>query len=145
MTEQPPADADQPIDVAAVADDDQLVEDLRAGAEPPTSDQVAATLAAWRDQTNAPPIFEQVAGRHPGIDIAEHPVHDPATTMLPAALDLQGWAYRGMTDGDIVTDDQLVRYVADVHLPLPGDPAGRLRSPEDYEREQWDAEREDPR
>lgn len=40
MTE--PNDAD-------VKADDALLEDLRAGAQPPTGDQIAQTLAAWRD------------------------------------------------------------------------------------------------
>lgn len=35
-----------PADVKA---DDALIEDLRAGAQPPTSDQIATALAAMRD------------------------------------------------------------------------------------------------
>lgn len=38
-------------DPDAVAADDQLVEDLRRGAEPPTQDQIAELLARWRDDT----------------------------------------------------------------------------------------------
>lgn len=34
----------------AIHDDDQLIEDLRAGAQPPDGDQVAAALAAMRDE-----------------------------------------------------------------------------------------------
>lgn len=32
-----------------VADDDQLVEDLRADTQPPTSSQIGRLLAAWRN------------------------------------------------------------------------------------------------
>lgn len=38
-------------DPAAVADDDHLIEDLRCGAQPPTDDQLARILGAWRDDT----------------------------------------------------------------------------------------------
>lgn len=41
-------DPDDPVVLA----DDELVEDLRAGCEPPDGDQVAEMLAAWRDETN---------------------------------------------------------------------------------------------
>lgn len=41
---------DDPVDLAAVNADDDLIEQLRAGAEPPTGDQVAALLAQLRDQ-----------------------------------------------------------------------------------------------
>lgn len=40
---------DEPIDVDTVRADDELIEDLRDGAEPPTGDQVAGMLGAWRD------------------------------------------------------------------------------------------------
>lgn len=42
------AESEPQIDLAAVAEDDQLVEDLRAGTIPPTADQIAHLLAAWR-------------------------------------------------------------------------------------------------
>lgn len=43
-----------PDDLAAVAADDQLVDDLAAGCQPPDDDQVAQHLAAWRDETRKP-------------------------------------------------------------------------------------------
>lgn len=36
-------------DAEVIAADHRLLEDLRAGAEPPTGDQIARCLAAWRD------------------------------------------------------------------------------------------------
>lgn len=39
-----------------VAADQQFIEDLRAGAEPPTEDQVAAGLAAMRAAADGPPV-----------------------------------------------------------------------------------------
>lgn len=41
---------DEPVDLAAVRADDELIEQLRAGAEPPTDDQVAALLAQLRER-----------------------------------------------------------------------------------------------
>lgn len=43
-------------DPAAVAADDQLVEDLRAGATPPTADQVASALAVIRADALREPL-----------------------------------------------------------------------------------------
>lgn len=42
----------EPIDVTAVASDDALIEDLLAGAQPPSGDQVAAVLKAWREDVD---------------------------------------------------------------------------------------------
>jgi hypothetical protein len=39
------------INAAAVRADDVLIENLRAGGQPPVGDRLAAELAAWRDQT----------------------------------------------------------------------------------------------
>lgn len=47
-------DDDEPVDVAALRADDELIEDLRAGAQPPTGDHIARLLAALRDQAADP-------------------------------------------------------------------------------------------
>lgn len=41
---------DEPINLADLCADDELIEQLRAGAEPPTDDQVAALLAQLRER-----------------------------------------------------------------------------------------------
>lgn len=45
-----------PVDVADIDVDEQLLEDLRSGAQPPTHDHVARLLATWRDEVNRCPI-----------------------------------------------------------------------------------------
>lgn len=58
---EPSETADDP----AVVADDQLIEDLRAGAEPPTGDQVSAYLASLRADVRQDdlPIFDAVVAR----------------------------------------------------------------------------------
>lgn len=76
---------------------------------------------------------------------------DPATTMLPAVppLDDQSVAYRGMTDADTVSDDQIRQWASRVHDPLDlsdGRPvASQILLPGDYEAASWDADRVDDR
>ncbi len=50
MTVHPDHRAVDPDDVTA---DEQLLEDLRAGAHPPTADQIGCLMATWRDEVNA--------------------------------------------------------------------------------------------
>ncbi|QJY46641.1 hypothetical protein [Pseudonocardia broussonetiae] len=45
-----------PVELADVDVDEQLIEDLRAGAQPPSHDHVAQHLAALRDEVNRCPI-----------------------------------------------------------------------------------------
>lgn len=40
----------EPTNLDALRADDDLIEDLRRGAEPPDDDQIAKALAAMRDQ-----------------------------------------------------------------------------------------------
>lgn len=65
----------------------------------------------------------------------------------PPDGDAQSDAYRGMTADDIVPDSEITAYAAHIHQALPeaAHPASHLLLPEDYEREQWDTGREDPR
>ena len=46
-----------PDDLTAIAADDELLEDLRAGCAPPTGDQVTRHLAAWRDFSQADTVL----------------------------------------------------------------------------------------
>lgn len=92
----PDADPDeQPVRPEDVAADEQLVDDLAAGAPAPGEDQAADGLAAWRDHARSGDdlavgtddlarIYRRLFEETP-IDLPpSDPGRDPATTMLPA-------------------------------------------------------------
>lgn len=54
------ADADP--DSLDVTIDEDLIEDLRSGAMPPTDDQIANILAAWRRGVDTPGTYELILG-----------------------------------------------------------------------------------
>lgn len=65
----------------------------------------------------------------------------------PGAPDAQSRAYREMGPEDAVRDDELHTMISRAYNPLPASahPADHLLLPDDYERERWDAGRDDPR
>lgn len=100
------------------------------------------------------PFYDALIGEMLMDPVPEQPGwFDPPTSMPPTAGrhepdgDAQSAAYRGMTAADAVPDDEITAYAARLHDPLPdtAHPASHLLLPEDYEREQWDTGREDPR
>lgn len=108
-----PPPPDPAVDPDAVADDDQLIEDLRAGAQPPSHDDVARHLAAWRDATSTatdPWIYRRLSDERL-VDVPASTGRDPATTMLPAQTvrygDAVDWARppaEPSTGGYVYTD-----------------------------------------
>lgn len=132
-------DDDSTVDPAAVAADDRLIDELASGATPPTREQVAAVLAAWRDSVrfDPEPIYEEIVERHLAA----------APRILTPVLDAQSLAYRGMSAADAVADDEIRGLAARIHAPLDPQipPRDQLLLPEDHERERWDRNRVDPR
>ncbi|MFR9807054.1 hypothetical protein ACL02T_32875 [Pseudonocardia sp. RS010] len=84
-----------------------------------------------------PPLYRQVRDELLAADVPPQ----------PGVLDAQSLAYREMGAHDVVLDDEIEAHAARRHLPMP--PAVHIADvillPEDYEREYWDAGREDPR
>ena len=93
-------------DLAAVAADDELIEDVRAGARP--ADPPGRQLAAWRDevQDGAPPlIYEALADEH-DVEVPDMQGDDPAITGLPP---LRRVEYDGHVDHPMPgQDDHLI-------------------------------------
>lgn len=83
------------------------------------------------------PLYDDLRGRYLLMDVP-----DPAPPW-----DAQSRAYREMRPEDAVPDGDILTHAARVHPPLElGDYIPDLiLLPEDYEHEQWDAARTDPR
>ncbi|MCW2902627.1 MAG: hypothetical protein JWO67_4892 [Streptosporangiaceae bacterium] len=101
----------------------------------------------WRYDDQAPDADPSVTSMLPVYAAGDVAPVIAAGSAEPPDGDAQSDAYRGMTADDIVPDSEIAAYAAHIHQALPeaAHPASHLLLPEDYEREQWDTGREDPR